>query len=347
MRHLKILFILKKRHLYNTPSYGKTMHSGLYNSAHFVNDMLNKNGIESELIQVIDNNDIDREVTKRNPTHVIIEALWIVPKKFEILHKLHPNVNWIVRLHSEMPFLANESIAMKWLFEYSKLSENFNIKIAPNTPKMFNDLKSIGIKNLIFLPNYYPIHHNREDECHNTYNKEKRHVDIGCFGAIRPMKNQLIQATAAIEFGNKIGKVIHFHVNVERLERGDSAMENIRALFRNQPIHRLIEHPWYNHEEFMHLLSKMDLGLQVSFNETFNIVAADFVSKNIPVIGSYEISWLHCLYKAKATSSRDIVNKMRIAYFLKDYNFQKLNKLNLFEVSEKAKFIWIKYFKGC
>ena len=77
----KVLFILKKRQSSHT-GYD-SVSSGLLNSARFVSDMLNKNGIESNLVEVQDNNCIDREVSKYRPTHVIIEALWVVPSKFE------------------------------------------------------------------------------------------------------------------------------------------------------------------------------------------------------------------------------------------------------------------------
>jgi hypothetical protein len=68
--------------------------------------MLQKSGIESKLSVCTDNNDIDREVNLYKPTHVIIEALWVVPTKFAVLTKLHPKVQWILRLHSEMPCMA-------------------------------------------------------------------------------------------------------------------------------------------------------------------------------------------------------------------------------------------------
>lgn len=342
MNKAKILFILKKRRLYDMPSH-KTLHSGLFNSASFVNDMLNRNGIKSHLIQVDDNNCIDREVTKYNPTHVVIEALWVVPDKFEVLHKLHPKVNWIIRLHSEIPFIANEGMAIDWLFKYNELRKKCKLIIAPNTKKMFDDLSSVGIKDMVLLPNYYPITETYEHKKH----KDKDYINIGCFGAIRPMKNQLIQAVAAIEFGNQIGKPIHFHINSERIEKGDSALRNIRALFENQSIHKLVEHPWYSHHDFSRLILKMDLGLQVSLNETFNIVAADFVSKNVPLIGSEEINWLNCLYKANATSSKDIVKKLKIGYKLRKLNIQKLNKLGLIQVSSFSKKTWVGYFKNC
>jgi hypothetical protein len=161
MHKHKILFILKKKKLYDDAQSTKTIHSGLFNSATFVNQMLNDNGIESHLVQVNDNNCIDREVSKYKPTDVIIEALWVVPEKFEVLHKLHPKVNWIIRLHSEIPFISNEGNAIDWIFKYSEMSEKYKIKIAPNTQKMYDDLKNIGVKNLVFLPNYYPVLNNK------------------------------------------------------------------------------------------------------------------------------------------------------------------------------------------
>ena len=336
----KILFVLKKRRLYNMPS-SKTLHSGLYNSATFVNDMLNKNGIESYLVQVDDNNAIDREIVKYKPTHVIIEALWVIPEKFDVLHKLHPNVKWIVRLHSEMPFIANEGMAIDWIYQYDKMAKRNKISIAPNTAKMYDDLKKVGVNNIVLLPNYYPVFNKPKHEF-----EDKECVDVGCFGAIRPMKNQLIQAVAAIEFGNLITKPINFHINSERIEKGDSALRNIRSLFENQEVHRLIEHPWYNHDDFTELIGKMDLGLQVSLNETFNIVAADFVSNNVPLVGSDEISWLSCLYKANPTSSDDMVKKMKLAYKFRKINLQKLNKIGLINIGDWAVKKWIKYFKN-
>jgi len=115
----KILIILKRRHDYNHEKHiNINISTGLYNSAYFVNEMLNNYGLDSTIVVVVDNNCIDREVSKYKPTHVIIEALWVVPSKFHVLQNLHPNVKWIIRLHSEIPFLANEGMAFDWIGDY-------------------------------------------------------------------------------------------------------------------------------------------------------------------------------------------------------------------------------------
>ena len=123
----KLLFICKQKHIYSNTA-NAPIASGLYNSAQFVVNMLNHNGVQAKLVHVVDNNCIDREVTLYNPTHVIIEALWVAPEKFKVLTKLHPKVKWVIRLHNEIPFLANEGIAMDWIYKYLEF-KNIHIEI--------------------------------------------------------------------------------------------------------------------------------------------------------------------------------------------------------------------------
>ena len=74
----RVLFILKRREDYNAVLHSHVgLSTGLFNSASFVNDMLNHSGIDSELEVAIDNNCIDRLVTRHQPDYCIIEALWV------------------------------------------------------------------------------------------------------------------------------------------------------------------------------------------------------------------------------------------------------------------------------
>lgn len=349
----KILFILKKRKGYGDNN--TTFSSGLYNSAKFVNDMLVRNDVDSNIVEVIDNNDIDREVSRYKPTHVIIEALWVVPEKFHILKKLHPNVIWIVRIHSEIPFLSNEGIAMKWLYEYQR---DGIVIIAFNSKETYEDFSSIGFNTAIYLPNYYLVDFDNlkhykyrllycisdEEGVYDNIN----YYDIGCFGSIRPLKNQLLQAVAAIEFGYRIGKRIRFNINASRVEgKGDEVLKNIRELFKYHPQHILNEHQWYNHETFLRIMQCMDLNLQVSLNETFNIVTADAVNLNVPVIVSNEIPWVSRLFRVKSnTSVEELVTKMNSVYTVySKLNLQILNKINLYWYGRKSTKVWLKRFK--
>ena len=227
----RVLFILKRRNDYDAKVHlALGMSTGLYNSAKFMNDVLIKNDIESHMEVVEDYNKIDRQVHLYKPTHVIIEAIWVIPQKFAILQKLHPNVKWIVRVHSEMPFLAGESMAMDWLADYSGFK---NIIFGINAPRMMEEIKIYlqhrnswtdeqVAERIIYLPNYYP-----QEYVTKKFNRKKDTIDISCFGAVRPLKNHLLQAVAAIGFADQIGKKLRFHVNAGRIEmQGGPVIKN-------------------------------------------------------------------------------------------------------------------------
>ncbi len=337
----RILFILKRRgSVYGySGGYVNGLSTGLYNSAFFVHDMLLKSGLDSKMVVVTDNNDIDREVSQYRPTHVIIEALWVVPSKFEILCKLHPDVKWIIRLHSETPFLANEGMAMKWIPSYLDFP---NVFVGVNSLRFREDLSAIlwwGVKDkVLYLPNYYPTD---SFECTRPVEKSAV-IRIGCFGAIRPLKNQLAQALAAIKFANKMHVRLEFHINAERVEmKGLPVLSNLEELFEtNSSGHTLVKHQWLEHCEFTELLSKMDLCMQVSFSETFNIVAADSVASGVPTIMSPEIPWADAGF-ASPTDVASMVSALKRAWRFRKINVG-LNQMSLAAFSRMAQRTWTK-----
>ena len=347
----KVLFILKRREDFNAVTHSHIgLSTGLYNSASFVNNMLTDIGIESVLEVAIDNNCIDRLVQQHKPTHVIIEALWVVPQQFAVLQRLHPTVKWIIRLHSEMPFMAGEGMAMDWLGDYSRSK---NVIIGVNAPRMLRetrlylqhlnqwDNKTTDNK-VIYLPNFYP-----QEYKNKKFNKNKDWVDIGCFGAVRPLKNHLLQAFGAIEFADAIGKKLKFHVNAGRIEmQGGPALANLKGLFQqiSDYGHELINHQWTPREEFLELCGQMDIALQVSFSETFNIVGADIISQGVPIVGSNEIPWAVTAFTANPTNSADICRKLKLAYALPQVNV-RTNQWALTAYTNKTARIWAKYFK--
>ena len=346
----KVLFILKRREDFNATVHSHVgLSTGLYNSASFVHNMLNDLGIESNLEVANDNNCIDRLVTKHRPTHVIIEALWVVPTKFSVLCKLHPDVTWIIRLHSEMPFMAGEGNAMDWIGDYSRFK---NIIVACNAPRMLRETRlylqhlnqwdnATTNERVIYLPNYYP-----QDYVAKPFKKNKYWIDIGCFGAVRPLKNHLLQAFGAIEFAEKIGKQLRFHVNAGRIEmQGGPTLNNLKGLFQqiSDHGHQLVNHQWTPREGFLELCSTMDIGLQVSFSETFNIVGADVISQGVPLVGSVEIPWAIPFTGANPTESSEICDKLMLAYRLPQTNV-RLNQWALTRYTNKTAKVWDKYF---
>jgi hypothetical protein len=306
---VRVLFVVKKRESYDTYSYCGWL-GGLYNSALFVVDMLNANGVTAKLAQVTDNNDIDREVTRFKPDVVVIEAIWVVPEKFHILTELHPKVKWVVRVHSEIPFLALEGVAVDWISEYVEYP---NVFVGANSERAMWDIRSIirqkygdfvALSKVEYLPNWYP------SKQRVPHGNDPFQLNIGCFGAIRPFKNQLIQALAAMEFADAKSEMLKFHINATRCEQqGDNVLKNLRALFKGTG-HRLIEHNWESHDQFLQTMSEMDASMAVSFSETFNIVTADAVVCSVPIVVSSEVSWASPSCFASTTNTADIVAKL-------------------------------------
>lgn len=344
MHKRRVLFILKKRSPYGFSAGYDTASSGLYHSARFCFETLLRAGVTTRIVVVNDNNNIDREVAAFKATDVIIEALWVVPEKFEVLRRLHPGVRWIVRVHSELPFVANEGVAMEWIQRYLRMAY---IYVSGNSVRLDEELRTIAGKGwehkVLYLPN-----------CYNDFNSLPRYgndggpVNIGCFGAIRPLKNQLIQAVAAIKFADTVARSLRFHINAGRIEQqGNSVLKNLRALFAGMPPrYQLIEHPWMPRPDYLRLVRRMDLGMQVSLSETFNITTADMVSRDVPVVVSPEVSWVSSFYQADPTDSNSIARRLRFAWAFSGIGLHRVNTYRLRRFAEHSAHLWVKQFGG-
>lgn len=342
----KILFILKRKHDYNIEKDADSpgLSTGLYNSASYVVEVLKEQGQEVKMVVVTDNNDIDREVTAFKPTHVVCEAYWVVPSKFDVLKKLHPTVKWYVRAHSDVPFFANEGIFIDWSRGYLKRG----VDLMVNSERLLIELRDyiriaepdINVfERITFTPNCYPTKNLKKWKNKKRFNE----LHIGCFGAVRPLKNHLIQAFAALQASNVLGKKLYFHINASRIEgKGEPVLKNIRAFFEDLgDAAELVEHEWMPREEFLELCAQMDLGLQVSFTETFNIVSADLISQGIPVVTSSEIPWT-IVNHAIPVNSGSIYRKLKLAWAFPKFNVF-FNQLALKVYVKCAKRVWKKF----
>jgi hypothetical protein len=341
----RILFIVKFREKYDgSCGYDGTPHSfgGLYYSALLVAQMLNSIGIWAKVVQVCDNNGIDAAVTAWKPTVVIIEALWVVPTKFVVLQKLHPAVQWVVRCHSEIPFLAYEGIAMEWLADYvtyesvsiasnsSYGTRDFDSLISAANPKWTTKAVQSKVK---YLPNWY------DDTPIGLGKVKDEWLDVACFGAVRPLKNQLIQALAAVEFARLRKKSLRFHINGRVEQNGDGVQKNLFYLMLETG-NELIVHPWELRSQFLETLSTMDASMQVSLSETFDITAADSAVMGIPLVTSDEVVWSSVLSQAVTTNTASILSKLELVTGPREREIAGLNLDGLRAFSAQSESTW-------
>lgn len=366
----RVLFILKQRQAgpYGSWSHspeGKTLPSGLSVSATQMAYALDDLRIENKLVQVVDNNCIDREVSLYKPTHVIIEAFWVVPEKFDVLKRLHPNVKWIIRNHSKSDFLSHEGGMVGWAIDYVKKG----LFLACNSPEAASDFRELAVATganpeyVIYLPNYYRAKpptkggfmtglwkflrwigiRGRMPKLH-----EEGELHVGCFGAIRPLKNHLHQAIAAIIAADILGLKLKFFINGNRVEgKAEPILKSMQQLFMRHPYHELVELGWMPHEEFTKVVHKMDIVTQVSNSETFNIVAADAVANGVPVLVSDEIPWLDNEYFADPNCVHDIARKMVRIIEASGNGYLQADQLMLLrEYTDLSKCRWSKFLNG-
>jgi hypothetical protein len=363
VRPRRVLFVLKWRVVpYDGHSWGwmdpgtpsdpsaKLLSHGLNNSCRFVVDMLNASGVEAKLVQVSDDNDIWKEIVAYEPSLVVIEAYWMRPKKLGDLEARFPGLPIVVRGHSSTPFLAEDSIGFPWAVGYLAAGGI----VGQNDQRHVNEMRFLaedlfgldqtqGAHHVPYLPNYYPV-----SGPVRVKEAIPGEIDVGCFGAIRSLKNHVGQAIAAMMFARGIERRLRFHINGDRLERGGQAVSAaLDALFDAAPDAELIRHPWIpTHEEFLALVASMDLVTQISFAETFNIVAADAASQGVPVVGSAEIPWLAHASVANPTDTKDMARVMRHAWDTRFVNQMfDSNRAGLEQFSAASKRAWLRFLE--
>lgn len=324
--------------------------SGLFNSTRFIVEGLVDRDVDARIIEVDDHNQIDREVTaayeydedgQRLPMLVVIEALWVTPAKFQVLLRLHPKIRWSIHLHSNMPFLAMEGISMEWIIECSRLG----VGIIANSEESYKALRCVlEDDSIIFLPNVYisdPLPPVVPDH-------DWPYIDIGCFGAVRPLKNQLVQALASIRFAREIGKRLRFHINATRVEMGGLPVKkNLVALFERTDDAVLVENDWHDSTEgrFIDILhNSIDISLQNSLSETFNVVSADAVTAGLPIVVSSEVKWASGWNKADMHDVDDMVKVMHRVFH--NRLLIKWNQWLLLKNSQVAQSAWYGWVRG-
>jgi hypothetical protein len=339
--HKRILFVLKDR----TQQLEYSQSYGLHNSATMVAEYLETFGNCTKVVTVIDANFIDAQVFVFKPDIVVIEALWVTGKKLEELVGLrrYKNIQWVVRVHSNVGFLSVESRAYKYIHEYIDLNRK-NVIISFNN-KNFNDkMTSICKYGFTYLPNIIKTDHKAAVNHDKVYTDEV--LNIGCFGSPRVLKNQLFQATCAILAADKMDKRIHFHINGDIHNPCNPVLNNIRELFEMNK-HKLTVHGWLSHDKFERLINKMDLGLQISFTESFNIVVADFVVNDVPILVGKSIEWMPDIAHASTTDFDDLVDK--IIFIVQNKRARKLlvelGNHNLLKFNSDAKKTWKLFLK--
>jgi len=312
------------------------------NSAQQVAEYLERIGNECKIVQVVDSNCIDREMYSYKPDLVIIEALWVSGDKMKELLAIprYKNVKWVIRIHSDIGFLSSETLATKYINDYIGLN-NPNVCVALNNKDFCEQFSKVMGYKFAYLPNIITTKKNK------PYKRSKGVINIGCFGSLRILKNQVFQAVCAIRMADNLHKTLFFHItadiNIDNPTQ-NPVLNNLQEIF-SRTKHKLIVYSWFDHEGFERLIRTMDLGLQLSFTESFNIVTADFINNGVPIVVSNAVKWMPKYFRTSTTNYKDVIQKLHSVYELRNCSIlqwmakRKLNQYNKISKREWYKFL--------
>ena len=129
--------------------------------------------------------------------------------------------------------------------------------------------------------------------------------------------------------------------------KGEPVLHNLRGFFQQlyDQGHEMISHDWCPRDEFLEICAQMDIGMQVSFSETFNIVGADLISQGVPMVVSSEVPWASSWFCADPASCQDMVKILKRAVSWPGFNVWHQQRL-LNSYTQQSLTHWACYFNN-
>lgn len=309
--------------------------------------VLRDHGVEVVVIPVRHNIDLVDGILKYNTshdkplTHVVISAPWLSVFDLKSVITHFDKTEFAVLSHSNVGFLQADPFGVQLIKAYLKLTRTHsNLSIGANSEKLFLWLQEVIGGDTVLLPNLYPL---------NKDKKEKRWyghspLKIGAFGAVRPEKNFMTAAAAAAAIQKMTGVEVELHMSAGGEGGGERTSAAIEQLCANTEKLSLIKHGWCLWPDFVEKVGSMDLLLQPSYTESFNMVTADGVLMGIPSVVSNAINWAPQEWKADSDNAMEIA---ATGIQLLRFGNKGEGKRAIHKHNKEAWYYWNKYLTAC
>jgi hypothetical protein len=209
-------------------------------------------------------------------------------------------------VHSNVGFLQADPKGVHNIREIAEMQRHFkNMRLAGNCEEFVEWIKdSYGLPCWL-LPNLYNL-----GDIQTVPVKHQWHsgiLRIGSFGAIRPLKNTMSAAGAALQLSHQLKTAVEFWISSNRVEGGAGCVLNaIEEMLAGTHV-KIVHCPWQPWPEFRDTVAKVHLHLQPSYTESFNITVADAVSVGVPSVVSPAIWWAPKSWHADPDDVGDMV----------------------------------------
>ncbi len=305
-------------------NFSAVSHIGLGVSAMNTCKVLEKHGVHTEVWPVSTAQDLinklSEEAHSHHPiTHVVMAAPWMAASDWaKILIKFH-RIWFAVNCHSNVGFLQADANGVANMEQCLQLEMGYpNFRFSGNSRAFCKWIQDAYGNPCQYLPNLYYL-----------TDKTPRHrpvfhagpggggtLRIGCFGAVRPLKNTMSAAAAAIEIAARLRCDLEFWISGGRFEGGGNVVVNaLVQMFKPIKFAELMTSPWESWPSFKKTVSNMHLLIQPSYTESFNMVTADGISQGVASVVSPAIEWVPDYWKADSDDVFDIARAGRNLLF--------------------------------
>lgn len=307
-KHVRLALIFKDFAcwLMNTSSVGLNVAG--YTTARVLQDL----GVDVTVFPVRHNVDIVNRIDEYNETHhhplthVVISAPWMSRHDLKSLIQHFKDIQFVVLSHSNVGFLQADASGVELLREYKRLEEHYpNFRVGGNSRKFVNWFESAYGEKAICLPNLYPLDPPFRPLLKRRKWRGDRPLNIGAFGAVRPYKNFMTAAAAALVIQRATGVPVRFHMSAGGEGDGGMIAPAIEAMLEGTGV-ELIRHKWCYWTDFIRLIASMDLLIQPSYTESFNLITADGILMGVPSVVGPAISWAPDSWKADPDDAVDV-----------------------------------------
>lgn len=290
----------------NFAAHAGISHIGLGVAAANTAKVLRANGMQSTVFPLVKPTDL-KLVTGRHwdATHVVVSAPWIPVQTVMEFINTHPEVKLAINCHSNVGFLQADTNAVELIKNYMSIERGaFNFDLGGNSMRFCDWVKDCFQVDCKFLPNLYYLDY-LSAQPRPIYRGGT--LRIGMFGAIRPLKNMMTGAAAALEIARAMREPMELWVCAGRTEAGgQTVLGAIKSMYRNLPGISLREYPWAPWPTFRRMVATMHLLLQPSYSESFNMVTADGVAEGVPSVVSDAIVWAPPHWQASTDDALDV-----------------------------------------
>ena len=300
--HIRVAIVFK-----NFASWTGISHIGLNVAALTNARVLNQHGIPTTVFPVKNNVDLVRYIEEYNEkherplTHVIISAPWLSSWDMKCLIDGFPKIQFAIESHSNVGFLQADPQAVRKLRDVQALGKTHsNIRVAGNSSRFVDWMRLVYDQPVVLLPNLYPM------IPFDFKTWDGNGIKIGTFGAVRPQKNFMTAAAAALAMSKILGVPTELHMNTGGEGDGGSVARAITEMCQDVPNFTLIRHMWQPWEKFIELIASMNIMIQPSYTESFNMVTADGIVVGVPSVVSSAITWAPDSWKADSDDALDI-----------------------------------------